>query len=208
MNVNGVAGDQDRFRVMACGHRDVGLEQADITLLTRRIGETLDTISGLSQGSPAIIVSLAEGADRLFVIEALAREWPFVAVLPFSEDEFERDFESAASRRDYQTLLARAEHVIEPPGIRGDVSDGAAYAAANQVMLDQAELLLTVWDGEPARGPGGTAEVVAQARARGIPVVWIESRPPHGIRLLDPEDGREPAEWWRRLTAGGPGVRG
>ena len=121
---------------------------------------------------------------------ALAREWPFTAVLPFERDEFARDFESAASRQEYQEMLHRAERVIALPGVRGATAgDGAAYAAANQVMLDQADLVLIVWDGKPARGPGGTAEVVAQAQARGLPVIWIASQPPHELRLLDPEDG-------------------
>ena len=33
-----------------------------------------------------------------------------------------------------------------------------------------------VWDGEPARAYGGTADVVAEARKRGIPVtiIWPE----------------------------------
>jgi hypothetical protein len=46
-------------------------------------------------------------------------------------------------------------------------------------MLEQADELVTVWDGQPARGHGGTADVVAAARDRGIPVpvVW-----PEGVR--------------------------
>jgi hypothetical protein len=44
-------------------------------------------------------------------------------------------------------------------------------------MLDHADLLWAVWDGQPARGYGGTADVVAAARAKGLPVrvIW-----PHG----------------------------
>jgi hypothetical protein len=32
---------------------------------------------------------------------------------------------------------------------------------------------LAVWDGKPARGYGGTADVVADAKTRGIPVTII-----------------------------------
>ena len=81
------------------------------------------------------------------------------------------------------------------------MGDGEAYAAANQVMLDHADLLVTVWDGEPARGLGGTAEIVAQVQARGKPVVWIGAEPPHGISLLDPDGAGEPAQWWAQLVA-------
>ena len=35
-------------------------------------------------------------------------------------------------------------------------------------------MLVAVWDGQPARGLGGTADVVAYARQRGVPmeVIW------------------------------------
>jgi hypothetical protein len=41
-------------------------------------------------------------------------------------------------------------------------------------MLGQADELWAVWDGRPARGYGGTADVVARARDSGIPVrvIW------------------------------------
>jgi len=47
---------------------------------------------------------------------------------------------------------------------------------ASNVMLDQADRLFAVWDGKPARAYGGTADVVAEARKRGMPVtiIWPE----------------------------------
>lgn len=188
--------------VMAGGHREEGLHSATRDLLARTIGHTLDLIARRSRGTPRLIVSLAEGADRLIMAGALSRAWPVTAVLPFERDEFACDFESAASQQEYEGMLHRAERVIALPGVRGATAgDGAAYAAANQVMLDQADLVLTVWDGKPARGPGGTAEVVAQARARALPVIWIASQPPHGLRLLDPEEENAAPPWWRQLAA-------
>jgi len=43
-------------------------------------------------------------------------------------------------------------------------------------MIEQADELVAVWDGKPARGYGGTADVVKAAHERGIPVtvVWPE----------------------------------
>ena len=201
MNVNGLAGEAVGIRVAAGGHRDVGLREAEGAPLARRIAWILDTVAGLAPSQPTLVASLAEGADRIFVAEALTRGWPVTAVLPFERDEFARDFATAASRRAYQEILTRAVDIIELPGVRRGDGDGPAYAAANDVMLDRADLLLTAWDGKPVRGPGGTAEVVDLARARGLPVVWIASRPPHGVRLLDPEGDRERAPWLGRLAA-------
>ena len=47
---------------------------------------------------------------------------------------------------------------------------------ASSAMLARADRLFVVWDGKPARGYGGTAGVVAEARQRGVPVtvIWPE----------------------------------
>jgi hypothetical protein len=46
--------------------------------------------------------------------------------------------------------------------------------AASEHVLDTVDALVAVWDGRPARDYGGTADVVAAARERGLPVtvVW------------------------------------
>jgi hypothetical protein len=46
--------------------------------------------------------------------------------------------------------------------------------AASKLMIDTADELYAVWDGRPARGYGGTADVVAYAHELGKPVhiIW------------------------------------
>ncbi len=46
--------------------------------------------------------------------------------------------------------------------------------AASKLMIDHSDELYAVWDGKPARGYGGTADVVAYARAHGtsVHVIW------------------------------------
>ncbi|MEV5409256.1 hypothetical protein AB0K60_10530 [Thermopolyspora sp. NPDC052614] len=55
-------------------------------------------------------------------------------------------------------------------------STSEAHMEASHLMLDKADELYAVWDGKPARGYGGTADVVAEARARGLAVriIWPE----------------------------------
>jgi hypothetical protein len=52
-----------------------------------------------------------------------------------------------------------------------------AHTAASEAMLNDSDLLLALWDGKPARGFGGTADVVDAARRRGIEakVIWPAS---------------------------------
>lgn len=71
------------------------------------------------------------------------------------------------------------------PGDHADDPD-LPYRRVGQALLDRVVVLVAVWDGHPPRGPGGTGEVVQEAVRRGIPVVWIGSRTPHVVRLMEP----------------------
>jgi hypothetical protein len=50
-------------------------------------------------------------------------------------------------------------------------------------MLARTDRLYAVWDGKPARGYGGTADVVAEAEKRGIPVTVIWPSLSAAVRL-------------------------
>lgn len=76
----------------------------------------------------------------------------------------------------YDRLLESAAAVHRT---RYSESNEAAHMAGSEVLVAQVDKLLAVWDGLPARGYGGTADVVAYARQRGVPVevLW-----PQGAR--------------------------
>jgi hypothetical protein len=50
-----------------------------------------------------------------------------------------------------------------------------AYYAAGRYIVDHADRLIAVWDGDPPRGLGGTADVVDYARLIGVPVTVLWS---------------------------------
>jgi hypothetical protein len=81
-----------------------------------------------------------------------------------------RDCLPADCRPEYDRLLAAAAVRRLPFTVPGAES----YMAASRPMIDSADELYAVWDGQPARGYGGTADVVAYARERGTPVrvIW------------------------------------
>src|SRR5262245_40641566 len=82
-----------------------------------RIAETLrrDHAEVFAAETPRLVAlsSLAEGGDRLFAKEALAAGWRLESVLPFARAEYEKDFESPAAKAEFQTLLGRADAVLE-----------------------------------------------------------------------------------------------
>jgi hypothetical protein len=120
----------------------------------------------------ALFTALAEGADRMAAQAALAEGFDLEAVLPFSVDEYEKDFESVGAKSVFRHLLGRAQSVLELEGDRAQ--PGRSYAAAGLAVLDNSDILLAVWDGGAAHGRGGTTELVQEAGRRGMPVIRID----------------------------------
>jgi len=114
--------------------------------------------------------SLAEGADRLVVqraFEVIAAG--LIVPLPLKKDEYLTDF-SNDSRLVFLDLMARANKVIELPARPTRM---AAYESAGLYILDHVDVLVTLWDGRPPKGQGGTGQIVLEARQRRMPMAWI-----------------------------------
>lgn len=118
-----------------------------------------------------LVSSLAEGADRMAAATALKLGETLEVVLPFVQEEYEKDFETERSLKEFRGLLGQASSLIVFDGKADDRP--RAYEAAGLCMLDNIDLLIAVWDGEPGRGRGGTFEVISQAARRAMPVIWI-----------------------------------
>ncbi len=119
--------------------------------------------------------SLAPGADQIFAELILSRGASLVSVQPFATYA---DTLAGTDRSAYVALRRRASRVIELPFV--EPSD-EAFLAAGRRVVDEADLLIAVWDGRPAGGLGGTGDVVGYARERNtrVAVVW----PPGSRRL-------------------------
>jgi hypothetical protein len=138
----------------------------------------------------AIVSSLAEGSDRIVAAAGLAAGFALQAVLPLEKTEYERDFETQMSRREFEELLARAGDVFE---LDGDADQRPrAYEAAGLFMLANIDVLIAIWDGAVAAGIGGTAQIVERAVADGIAVVWIEPSHPNAMQISWPGSGATP----------------
>jgi hypothetical protein len=190
------------FRVGIVGHRPNRLQHADPELLGKAIHRSLSAVraevqaahQGLHQlysgDSPLLraISPLAEGSDRIFAVQALQLDFELCCVMPFAQAEYELDFAPGKalapdSLAEFHQLLKRSKTNYELDGSREEES--AAYGAGGSVVLNQSDLLVVVWDGERQGKIGGTEEKFDEARLRGVPVLWIDARAPHGGRLLD-----------------------
>lgn len=151
--------------VAVTGHRDPPSE--DLPLLALAVDRTLGQIRATaSEGIPTLVSGLAEGADRLVAERALALGWRLVGVLALPADEFAKDFASEASRSEFRRLLGRCAQVIEasPPG----TPRPQCYANVAERIIAMSDWLVALWDGGPAAGSGGTADVVARFLAHSL----------------------------------------
>jgi hypothetical protein len=186
------------------GHRAFGKRGKQVAAAVR---SELKRIAKAHPKTPAVVVSaLAEGADRL--VARLAHEIldaRLVAVLPMPAKDYMMDFATAESRRDFKQLLKSADRVVDGPILtkgrkwksyteerNHQYAWGGAYVAKN------ADVLMTIWDGKPARGTGGTAYVVDWFLSGTTPRRYAMSRwlmrsapSPHKASLvhINPETG-------------------
>ncbi|MFE2420556.1 hypothetical protein [Streptomyces hokutonensis] len=107
---------------------------------------------------------IADGPDAWFAQAVLERGGSLEVVVPASKYR--------ASLPDwhhpvYDDLVRRASEVH---GTGLTDADSHAYMVGSEILVGLVDELLAVWDGWPARGHGGTADVVAYAERTGVPV--------------------------------------
>jgi hypothetical protein len=176
------------------GHRKL----VDIDILKARINDVLisyipkaicsnqtfpcvDTI--LKQIKIKCLSSLAEGSDRLIAKEVLeVYEANLKIILPFSSDEYLKDFASEISKSEFLFLqsIANEKQTIE----YGSVSNAKlgqdwrndSYRRAGEELVRQSDIIIAIWDEEPARGIGGTANTISIAKNLNKPIYVISTK--------------------------------
>jgi hypothetical protein len=119
---------------------------------------------------PRFVSPLAEGADQFGAAVALDLGYRLNAILPLPREDYRDDFD-AAGRARFEALLERADCIFElPPQASGREE---SYTLAGRATVAHCDILIALWDGGPARGPGGTAEVVSLALRSGLPVIHL-----------------------------------
>ncbi|MEY9211848.1 hypothetical protein NI17_008455 [Thermobifida halotolerans] len=152
------------MRIGITGHSNLA---ADSVPLVR--GALAEALGPYADADLVGVSCLARGADQLFAEAVLEAGGRLEVVLPsadYRETKVKPD-----NRERFDRLLVRAAWVR----YMSHLSAGRqAYEDANEAVLGGVDRLFAVWDGRPAAGRGGTADAVAAARARGVPVdvIW------------------------------------
>lgn len=154
--------------IAVTGHMDVS--DASIPLVRVALDELLARYA--ADGQLVGVSCIAKGADTLFAEAVLAAGGRLMVVVP--SQDYRRNKVRPEHAEQFDRLVGAAEEVLVLPH---ETANRQAYEAANAVLVERAERLVAVWDGEPPTGKGGgTADTVGEARAAGLPVdvVWPE----------------------------------
>ncbi|MEV6795859.1 hypothetical protein AB0M87_28575 [Streptomyces sp. NPDC051320] len=149
-------------RIGVTGHRSIPHEA-----LTH-VQDALHALLCGHSGSLEALSSLAAGADQLFAGIALECGAELTAVIP--SGDYELGFDDKGELARYQWLRSRAAQEVR---LAFAHATDEAYYAAGTYIADNCDRLVAVWDGRPARGRGGTGDIVSYAIGKGTPVTVI-----------------------------------
>lgn len=177
------------FILAFTGHRRI---PDDDSVLRRQITLHLQAYqreAARLKGELHVHCSIALGADLIAVECAMSLGIPLHLVLPKPYLSVTKDVRLSGLAEDFAEFegdgfrasdWARAEAVIQAvksgshPGTLREILPLSpapdCYYDAAVLMLSAADGLLAVWDGQMARGLGGSAEIVDHARIMGLPV--------------------------------------
>ncbi len=144
------------------GHRHV----PDKAALAGAIRRELLVIREIYGPRLIAICSAAAGADLIFLKSCVDLRMPAIVILPFPEERFSEDFEDPTEWEMAEKLTGVALAKYVAPGGKAAPE---AYQIVSRQMLGLADVFLFAWDGEAARGAGGTGETVSEAADTGLP---------------------------------------
>ena len=161
------------------GHRRLSNAEGVGAKLREILGSLLAEVPGNLVGHSSIAI----GGDTLFAEACAALEIPWIALLPVAEEDFRHDFTEADWAK-ARVLLQRAARLESLPAVN---DRNLAYLECGLCTVEEADVMIAVWNGEPSAGTGGTADVVAHARVLGKPLIVV-----HPDRFTSTREGFTP----------------
>src|SRR5439155_16794451 len=148
------------------GHRHL----PDGEKVGRALRSVIESLRAQISGKLIGYSSIAIGADTLFAETCIGLGIPWIALLPRPREDFKKDFTESDWAKTSE-LLGRAARVEALPPAR---SRDLGYLEGGLSTVEEADVMIAVWNGESSRGTGGTAEVVAHADNLSKPIIIID----------------------------------
>ena len=158
---------QPVWRIGFSGHRDL----RDESLLGQSLGVALEEAANKVEGQIECLLSLAQGADILMAEACLRQRVPYHVLLPFEEDRFREEIAPDWKVR----FEAAMQGAISAESLSGSRSKEAAYYKCGIDILNASDIMLFCWDGQEARGTGGTGQIVEATIKKRLPYGHVDS---------------------------------
>ena len=137
------------------GHRNI-----NIKYIHKYKKKIYDKLYSLNKDNKIVLYSsLADGADRLIIYEAIKLNIEFIVVLPMSKDEYKKDFDDS-SKVEFESLLEKSKQTIVVPINKDHCTRDLQYELSGHYISDNSDLLIALWDGKDTHLQGGTSETV------------------------------------------------
>ncbi len=151
-------------RIGITGHMNLSRDSVPLVVEALR-----DVLQNCNEREVVGISCLAQGSDQIFARVVLECGGAIEVILP-AVDYRDRKVKPG-NLAEFDDLIRHARTVRT---LSFEESNRDAYMAASEEVLSSVDSLIAVWDGNPSGSYSGTADVVAAARGRGIPVtvVW------------------------------------
>ncbi|WP_162179545.1 NUDIX hydrolase [Thermogemmatispora carboxidivorans] len=163
------------FVIGVGGHQQLG-DDATVRFLTEHFSQILAHAQQAAQADgrvPCLRSAVARGADRLFLELAFQSGLPVEVVIPCQG--YEQLFQGE-ERAAYELWLSRARQIHQ---LSGSPCSDEAYLAAGEWIVETSDLLVLAWNGLPAAGKGGTADMASYARFLGKAWIHLNTRRHH-----------------------------
>ncbi|GAA4050649.1 hypothetical protein [Parerythrobacter jejuensis] len=147
-------------------------------------GRRLNTAINAGPQSPADARAILDG--KPVADEATAGRVAAIESLAAKARVFELADQDAAVKESFLAAIGQPQDIKAVTTFEHVSSRRAALAGT--VLIEQSDLIVAVWDGQSTDPVGGTGHTVAEALAKGSPVLWINpENPPHWRILRAPE---------------------
>ncbi|SHF33508.1 hypothetical protein [Chryseobacterium takakiae] len=130
------------------GHQDLKSFNLDwIKFTVNNFLKENDIIKGLS--------SLAIGSDQLFCRQLIKKNIPYDVIIPC--DNYISTFKTLKDSESFLGLLNMSKGIYT---LNFDKPSESAFYSAGIEIVNKASVIIAIWDGKPAKGLGGTGDIV------------------------------------------------
>ena len=155
------------IKLAITGHRDI-IETDD---LRDELDKYLvDIITKNLEKKIVLLSPLADGADRYVADLFLEKQKEYshlslIVPLPFDQEQYMEDFDND-SKENFLNFLEKSDHFFEV-----EHTTDCGYLDVGRYVVNEADVLLALWDGTFNGKIGGTGDIVEYARKRECDVI-------------------------------------